>query len=189
MYRSVDESNERLSAEDNVATNGVVFQKLHNGGRRSGDANLSPMMRAIIGAAAEIDDNNAATARLFDVNDRAVANYRKGRTSHDSAIQPELKADVEEKVEIVKSKQQEAREKAASRLAALFDGPINEENLATLKPREAISAAKDLATVIDRVTPKESGNDNRVQFVIFAPRVKEEKEYTSIDVNATPLDR
>lgn len=186
VYKTLTESDERLDSDDNVAVN-VRVEKLHKGGRKNGDANLSPLMRTLIGAAAEVDNNNAETAKQFRVSDRAVANYRKGRTSHDAAIQPIAKQGVEAIVEKVGT-MQAVKEKATSRLSSLFDGPISEENLDTLKPREAISAAKDLATVIDRVTPKTDVQDNRVQFVIFAPRQKEEKEYDVVNVSAREVD-
>jgi predicted transcriptional regulator len=141
-------------------------------------------MRTLIGAAAEVDGNNAKTAKTFGCSDRAVANYRKGRTSHSQPVKATARAEVEEVVEKVEKSGEGVKEKAKSRLESLFDGPISKENLATLKPREAISAAKDLATVIDRVSVREHGPEQKVQVVIFAPRQREEKEYEVIDVSA-----
>jgi hypothetical protein len=187
VYKTVEESDERLQDEDNLCAK-IDVKPLHVGGRKNGDKNISPMMRTLIGAAAEIDGNNAATARTFGVSDRQVANVRLGRTSHSETIDPVAKAEVAEVVEKSTDTRTQVREKASSRLASLFDSAISEENLATLKPREAISAAKDLATVIDRVTPKEGNSGNAVQFVIFAPRQKEEKEYETVDVESREVD-
>jgi hypothetical protein len=187
MYKTVKESDERLQDEDNLCAK-IDVKPLHVGGRKNGDKNLTPMMRTLIGAAAEIDGNNKETAKTFGVSDRQVANLRLGRTSHATSIDPVAKSEIVEAVQTAQDARAQVREKATSRLASLFDEAISEENLATLKPREAISAAKDLATVIDRVTPKEGGSDNRVQFVIFAPRVKEEKEYDTVDVTAREVD-
>lgn len=189
LYKTVTESDERIAAEDNLSPL-LRVEKLHKGGRNNGDKNLSPMLRTIIGAAAELDGNNAETARTFGVSDRAVANYRRGRTSHDTAIQPADKNAVEKVVEAGRDKRAEAKDAAIDRLASLFDGdgPISEDNIKTLKPREGIAAAKDLATVIDRITPKDANVDNRVQFVIFAPRQKEEKEYDVVNVDAREVD-
>jgi hypothetical protein len=183
VYKTVTESDERIDREDNLA-NKVEIRKLHEGGRKNGDTNLSPMMRTLIGAAAEVDQNNAKTAKTFGVSDRAVANYRKGRTSHSTPIKAEAKTEVEEVVETVRDQKQDIKSKATSRLDSLFDGPISAENLQTLKPREAVSVAKDLATVIDRVSIRESGQDQKVQINIFAPRQREEKEYEVVDVSA-----
>jgi hypothetical protein len=183
VYKTVTESDERLSRDDNLAAK-VEVRKLHEGGRKNGDTNLTPLMRTLIGAAAEVDGNNAKTAKTFGVSDRAVANYRKGRTSRSTPIKAEARAEVEEVVEVVKDQKQDIKSKATSRLDSLFNGPISEENLSTLKPREAVSVAKDLATVIDRVSVRESGHEQRVQVVIFAPRQREEKEYEAIDVSA-----
>ena len=183
MYKTVTESDARIHREDNLA-NKVEVRKLHEGGRKNGDTNLSPLMRTLIGAAAELDGNNATTAKTFNVSDRAVANYRRGRTSRDMPVKAEAKSDVEEVVATATEQGQGIKAKATSRLDSLFDGPISAENLSTLKPREAISAAKDLATVIDRVSVRESGDDKRIQVVIFAPRQREEKEYEAIDVTA-----
>jgi hypothetical protein len=144
VYKTVTESDARIAREDNLASK-VEIRKLHEGGRKNGDTNLSPLMRTLIGAAAELDGNNAKTAKTFGVSDRAVANYRKGRTSHSTEIKAAAKSDVDEIVTIAKDQKQDIKSKATSRLDSLFDGPISEENLSTLKPREAISAAKDLA--------------------------------------------
>jgi hypothetical protein len=183
VYKTVTESDERLSREDNLASK-VEVRKLHEGGRKNGDTNLTPLMRTLIGAAAEVDGNNAKTAKTFGVSDRAVANYRKGRTSQSGPISPAARAEVVEVAEEKEKSGEGIKEKAKSRLDSLFDGPISAENLSTLKPREAISAAKDLATVIDRVSVRESGDKQQVQVVIFAPRQRDEKEYEAIDVSA-----
>jgi hypothetical protein len=176
-----------MAGDENLCTK-LLVKPLHVGGRKNGDNNLSPMMRTLIGAAAELDGNNAKVARTFGVSDRAVANYKVGRTSHSTAIEPAAASALTEVIEKGQDRRAEAKEKAIDRLASLFDGPISEENLSTLKPREAISAAKDLATVIDRVTPKDQNVDNRVQFVVFAPRQKTEKEYEAIDINAREIN-
>ena len=127
-----------------------------------------------------------------------MANYRKGRRSHDAPIEPAAR---EEVIEIVKeasavesgvdrvTPKEQVVHKATSRLAALFDddGPISERNLKSLKPREGISAAKDRAAVIDRVSPKGPGDEMRVQVQVFAPRMREEKEYEAIEVTARDI--
>ena len=188
LYKTVEESNDRLNAEDNLCL-GVDVKPLHTGGRKNGDKNLSPMMRTLIGAAAVIDGDNKKTAKTFGVSDRQVANLKLGRTSHSETIDPVAKSNVVEVVEAAQiDTRAQVRDKASSRLASLFDGPISEENLATLKPREAISAAKDLATVIDRVSPREAHHGNQVQFVVFAPRQKEEKEYETVEIDAREVD-
>jgi hypothetical protein len=64
VYKTVTESDERLSRDDNLAAK-VEVRKLHEGGRKNGDTNLSPLMRTLIGAAAEVDGNNAKTAKTF----------------------------------------------------------------------------------------------------------------------------
>jgi hypothetical protein len=186
VYKTVQESDERLSREDNLAVQ-VRVEPLHKGGRKSGDANLSPMMRTIIGAAAKLD-GPAAASKTFNVSDRQASNLALGRKTRDEAINPNAAAEVVEVAEKAKSVNEQVKEKAGSRLASLFDGPISAENISTLKPREAISAAKDLATVIDRVSPKEREFGTGVQFVIFAPRQKEEDEYETIDVTAREVD-
>lgn len=187
LYCKVTESDERIAADDNVAAK-LRVEPLHIGGRKNGDKNLSPMMRTLIGAAGELDDNNARTARAFGVSDRAVSNYRLGRKTHEAAIEPAAKSAVTEVVKAGIDRRQEVKDKAITRLADMFDGPISKDNLDTLKPREAISAAKDLATVIDRVTPKEANVHQGVQFVIFTPRQKEESEYEVVDVDAREVN-
>jgi hypothetical protein len=192
LYRTIEESDERINGEDNIAKpDAVHIKKLHDGkrGPKPGTHRLSPSMRNLIGAAAEISNNNATVAKEFGVSERQVANYRKGRASHDAPIVPAAKEEITEIVETQKEKTlSSVKDKAVSSLHSLFDDPISPENLSTLKPREAISAAKDLATIVDKVTPKEVVQDNRIQLVVFSPRQREESEYNVVEIEGRELE-
>lgn len=187
---NIEQSDARLNHPENLANN-VEYRKARNGGRAKGGKNLSPMMRNLIGAAARVDGNYASTARNFGVDERVVSHAAKGRTGQNSPVKSEVVEEMEEIAKATVAERQEViLDKSYDAISSLFDddGPITPQNLKTLKPREAINAAKDLAAVVDRVTPKQQTGDGKVNVVIFAPRVKDEKEYEAIDIDARTIE-
>lgn len=187
---TLKESDERLARGDNYA-NFVEVRKLRNDdrGRKEGRKTLSPMMRNLIGAAARIDGAKSA-GKAFDVSESSARHYSKGRTGQEQPIVPAARAEVVKHEDNIKSKREKIVNGSYDRIAALFDddGPVNEENLKAMKPREAVSVAKDLAAIVDRVTPKEKDTGQRVQVVVFAPRQKEEKDYEVVDIDARVIE-
>jgi hypothetical protein len=63
-------------------------------------------------------------------------------------------------------------------------GLVNPETLSTCGAKDASLVARNLAMVVDKLTPKEAGDQSRVQLVIYAPQRKTEKHYETIDVHA-----
>ena len=155
---------ERLSHPNNLCNKLVEFRPLNGGGKSVGDVNIPPSLRTLIASAAQIAPVKEV-AKAFDVSPSHVHNLVKKETAEGR----------------VESKVDRIRDKALDSLASLFDGVITAENLGGLKTREGISAAKDLASVVERIAPKTSGGNN-VQFVVFSPRIRSEEEYEAIDI-------
>ncbi|MHC4648743.1 MAG: hypothetical protein ACYTBJ_25075 [Planctomycetota bacterium] len=187
---TLKESDERIARQDNYA-NFVEVRKLRDDdrGRKTGRKTLSPMMRNLIGAAARIDGAKSAS-KAFDVSESSARHYSKGRTGQEQPIVKAEKAEVEKHVDNIRTKREKITNGSYDAIAALFDddGPVSAENVKAMKPREAVSVAKDLAAVVDRITPKEKDTGQKVQVVVFAPRQKEEKDYESIDIDARVVE-
>lgn len=187
---TIQESDIRLERPDNYANN-VEVRKLRDDdrGRKKGQKALSPMMRNLIGAAARIDGPKKA-AETFNVSESSARHYEKGRVGQDQPLDHSARAEIRKHEDVIKEKREKIVGSSYDRIAALFDddGPVNTDNLKSLKPREAVSVAKDLASVIERVSPKEKDTGQRVQVVVFAPRQKEEKDYESIDIETRVVE-
>jgi hypothetical protein len=72
-----------------------------------------------------------------------------------------------------------------------FDRLISSVGLITHEKLEKIAdvtklakVSRDLATVVDKTTPKEQAINNGVHFHIWKPEMKEESQYETINVNA-----
>ena len=74
--------------------------------------------------------------------------------------------------------------RATSTLLSALRG-ITSDKLAGVKPRDLAAIAKDMSAIIADMEPKTQVNEqqNNVQFVFMAPRVKEISEYQTITVN------
>ena len=155
---------ERLTHPDNLCNRLVEFRPLNPGGKSVGDVNLPPSLRTLIASVA-VSDGTKAAAKAFDLSPAGAPLIKK----------KEIEAGR------VESKVDKIRDKALDSLSSLFESVITADGLSGLKTREGIAAAKDLASVVDRIAPKTSGGNN-VQFVVFSPRIRAEEEYEAIDV-------
>ena len=174
MEISADEALALLKDPRNLL-NKPEYVKLNNGGRSLGARGISDGMRKIIGAAAH-HDTLASVAETFGVSPTTVAMAKKGNVGvnrHD----PELAEAITEKVE---ASEKAVREAALTRLAEMFASSISPEALGTLKPREAVSAARDLSTVVEKMTPKADGAKTAV--FIHIARERSEDEYDAVEV-------
>lgn len=157
---------ERLAHGENLCNKLVEFRPLHGGGKSVGDVNLPSSLRTLIANAA-LMDSQKSVARTFDLSQGGVSKIVKRETEEGR----------------VESKSEKIRDKALDSLASLFDQAITADKLNGMKPREAISAAKDLAAVVERVSDGKKDGPS-VKFVVFQPRVRSEEEYEIIDVDA-----
>lgn len=169
---SPEEAAALLNDERNLARQqpNVTFLKSHNGSRGAGSREVPPMIRTLIGVAAH-HDTLASTARAFGVSPSTVAQAKKGRVGV-NRFDPELKETIDS---TVASEKKDVRDVALSRLASMFESVIVDQNLSTLKVKDAVSAAKDLATVVDKLTPRAGGTN--VAVFVHTPRVRDEAEY------------
>lgn len=173
MEISEEEAAALLNHENNLLKPGrnpeVIFRRVHNGSRNGGKE-VPPMIREIVAVAAH-HDTIASVSEAFHLSPSTVAAAKKGNIGvnrHDEELKERIDNHVREKVNSV-------RESALDRLSTLFAHSITDKALQDLKVREAVSIAKDLASVADKV--QERGKEGPRVVFVNEIRVKDEAEY------------
>ena len=177
---TLEQLKERLEHPNNLVNilgNGnskvtVNHKKIDNGGRRPGDNNIPPKVRELAGTLAHFDTAKNVGESL-GISPIQVHHLKHGNAGNKNP-KPELKEAIEKRL----GKVQDA---ALTKLLSTVEG-INEDKVRKLKPRIQSSIAKDLASVVERTTKKDS-LIVPVQFNIYAPRIKDEGELEIIEVN------
>lgn len=149
-------------------------------GRGNGNKQVPDSLRKIIGETNELDSRQEALtlARSFGISDSSVSAYANGSTSTSSYHNPnsELKNHINESTQRIQKK---AR-------ARLFDAlkHITEEKLSEAKLRDVASVARDMSAIVKDFSPEEQleNNNNRPQFVIYAPTFRKEESFDVIVV-------
>jgi len=77
------------------------------------------------------------------------------------------------------------RDMALERLM-LSLGIINDETLSNCGAKDAAIVARNLAGVVEKLTPKDLQGQSGVTLVVYAPQQRSEKHYETIDVKAIP---
>jgi hypothetical protein len=170
---SEEEAAKLLNDERNLLKPGrnpeVIFHRPHNGSRNGGRA-VPPIIREIVAVAAHHDTIHSV-AESFGLSDSTVAQAKKGNVGvnrHDEDLKDRIDNHVKEKVNSI-------REQALDRLSTLFAHSITDKKLQDVKLREAVSIAKDLASVAERV--QDRGKEGPRVVFVNQVRVKDESEY------------
>lgn len=120
-------------------------------------------------------------ARAFDVSPSSVSAYKVGSHSTTSYNSPDSNL-----LDIVTSHKAKISKKARARLISALNF-ITDEKLENTKALDLSSIAKNMSAVIADMDPPPAqinqNQQNNVQFVFMAPRVRNETEYATIEVN------
>lgn len=138
---------------------------------------LTDAERAAVGVAARLTSPSKA-AKEFGVSFTTAARAAEGKTSAGDEV-PAVKTEVQSRLEAVATQ-------AIDRLVAALNG-LTDEKIEKEKATGISKIASDMAGVVEKVTPKNKEADN-VQVVIYAPQVREERDYETIDVRAKVVD-
>lgn len=116
-------------------------------------------------------------AKAFDVSPSSISAYKNGATSTASYDSPSPSL-TNHNNGIRDRIINRANGKIMTALKSLTSEKINDA-----KARDIASIAKDMSVVVKNMTPEQSnGPQNNVQFVLFAPRMKQEDEFAAITV-------
>ena len=148
-------------------------------GRGEGKTNTPDIVRETIAKCAlEGEGTGSEIARAFGISQSSVSAYKVGAHSTNSYHEPDQ--DLISKV--LRHKATISKRAAKLTLKALAN--ITEEKLEATKAVDLSTIAKNMSTIIADMEPKqnEPHQQNNVQFVFMAPRVKNIEEYRTIHV-------
>jgi len=149
-------------------------------GRGKGDVEVPKALRAVLGTHAIESGNKEASvlAERFGISDSSVSAYKTGANSTSSYREPQ--PDLAERVSNAKLR---ITSKAQNRLLEAIK-QITPEKLADAKLRDLAATAQAMSAVVRNIEPQaQPGNNQNVNFVFFAPKVRPETDYDIITVN------
>lgn len=174
MELNNDLLNDRLNSEYNLVN---ILRKRRSGGPGGHREPLSDEIKSLVVINPEDSHREIASAlsELESLSHRTVGNLRKGLDVRGEKMD-------EKGNELRKERESKIREGAEENLLAIIQAVkprINEEK----KLKNLTSAAKDLASVMDKVIERKIGDEARV--IIYAPQLHKHDYYPAIEVNVT----
>jgi len=150
-----------------------------NHGRNRGDNNVPDSLRKMIGETNAIDGRSEAIdlAERFGISKSSVSAYGNGSTSTNSMNdQPNLGHINDARLRV--------SNKARKTLMAAL-GEITEDKLKDSKAVELASIARGMSAIVKEMEPelpKDNGEKDKPQFIVYSPTVHNEIHYESIHV-------
>ena len=153
----------------------IERNKMYDSSRPVGAKEIPNETRAIIGTLALIE-GPAVAAELLNVSPAQASNYSKGMVTH-GVVDEDLKKTVDERVGKIHNV-------ALEKLMESIEGM---DLSSTKGPKERSEIAKNLATVIEKTTPKSDNMDRIVRVEIGYPKEKSIDSYETIEIPALPV--
>lgn len=171
---------DRLNSTDNLALKMGKGNRVNHkdAGRKEGDVNIHPVVRSVIAAAARIDTAKNV-ADNFDVSPAQVHNLKHGKTTGTGEVKDEILLGADKELEGVRAK--------AVKILVDSLSFVTEDKLKDLKATSLTNVAKDMATVIEKTSPKVDENRKPSVIIITAQR-REIKDYQVIEVESTVVE-
>jgi len=130
---------------------------------------ISPGLQVIAGVLAKTE-KVSVVARALEINESSVRNAAHSKD-------PEVSSAIERTTEKI-------RDLALNKLMASL-GIVNDETLSQCGAKDASTVARNLAGVVEKLSPKDVMGSN-VTLVVYAPQLRNEKHYDTIEVKALP---
>lgn len=158
----------------------VLHVETKMGGRGRKGTPVNKVEKIVAGVGANLS-GTLSTAKEMGLHPSTVTQYKKGEIRH--------RHDAEVKKGVTSALGQ-IQEKAADRIMAALECITNDRLDAGAKKdvRVASGVARDMATIIDKTTPK-TGDDNRVQVLVYNPVERTEEQYRSIEIPLVVKER
>lgn len=155
-----------------------VLIKRHGAGRHLGDVNVPQSLRKMIGDASANEGRQAGLelARSLGISPASVSAYTHPENS--SSLMAANKDDI---TNFLTNRKNKISKRAISKLG-LAISMIDETKLKDLKATDLSNVAKNMAQVVKHMEPpvKDDAPAAGVQFVMFAPTVKNETHYETV---------
>lgn len=182
MEVTSEEVTRRLESTNNLLNFGRV-QKLRHGsgnisnhesaGRRNGDIGIPPIFQEIIGTLAKVSTVKEVSEKL-SLSHSQVQSLKEGKTTNTHGENLELKSSIVANLAGLKNK---ILDKAAGKLLRSLDA-IKEDEVDDLGALKASELSRNLAGVMDKMTPKNDISQNNVgQIIVFAPQTRSIESY------------
>lgn len=149
-----------------------------NRGRGDGNLEVPDSLRKVIGEDAIENGNDSAKdlTRAFSISDSSLSAYKNGATS--TTTYNEGNKDLKNHTDAVRKR---IGQKARSRLIMAMNS-ITKDKLESAKLRDVASVANAMSNVIRNLEgPTDQGN-NQTNFIFYAPKTKDEKQFETIDL-------
>jgi hypothetical protein len=190
IFLTEEQVKARLNSQDNLAKNPtenrnpknivseeVLVTPIHNGGRRNGDTNIPPFIRELVGTFANMEPSKAV-AEVFGVSKSQADQYKSGCVTP-GVPDPNLISQLNKNLS-------RAHELAIEKMVASLEG-ISETDIKNARVRDKASIARDLASVAEKLTPKELPKERGdFQLIVYSPTVRTENFYETKEV-ITPV--
>jgi hypothetical protein len=173
MLLTEEQANERLNSEKNLANRfsrsdeGRIEERVIEGpGKEKGSTNLTREERNEIAVRSRLGESQVALAREFNTTQPNVSYIERGKTKTD-----------EEKVE---SAINQVRDKALERLMHSL-GLITDDKLSGCSAKDLSTIASNMSRVVEKTIPR-AEVDNKINLVIYAPELRQEKSFKTIEI-------
>lgn len=164
-------SDEQIERELSQTLSSPRVEKLERGGRNLGDKNLSPFIRQAVAIGTKLG-SITSVAREFDVSYSHARNLGRGVVNINQRISEGSNAKQEQ---AVKKGIEAVHEKAVDMLLESLQS-VDKAEVAALPVRARISAAKDIASIVDKTNTTKEGSPNN-SFVVYAPNIMSIEEF------------
>lgn len=142
----------------------VTILRAEKPGAKPGSTRLPEILKANIALSAKLGDETIKEiAERFDVSEDTVSRIKKEK---DAELDPVVNR---------------VKDVALNKLMSAM-GLITEEAMSKLKPRELSGISKDMAIVVEKVTPRNEQQQN-VNLIVYAPSVKSESAYRTVEAH------
>lgn len=178
MLITKEQAEKRLNSPDNILNkverknSHFEIRKLHAGGRKEGVTTLTKADRLIAGTLGQIYDQSSV-AKDFGITRQHVNNLAHGRT--DSRGNGSGTGLAESGI------LDEVKERALQKVLSAVD-LMSDKKLEGCNAKDLAGIASNMSKVYSNVSPKDNNDGARVQVVLYAPRVKEEREFQVVEI-------
>lgn len=163
-----------------IITSDVIIKRheRYNGGRAEGDVNVPQSLRKLLGDTATYEGRPQALslAKEVGISPASVDAYTNPQVS--GSLSQTNTNDISN---FLASRKQKISKRAINKLAMAIN-MIDDEKLSSRNAVELSNVAKNMAQVVKHMEPEKATEDKgpAVQFVMFAPQVKNEMHYDTV---------
>ena len=175
MFIDPDKAQERLDSEDNLANRfgkkeevKILEIPLRQPGKDR--PNLSIEERTEIATRAMLGENQTKLAQEFGTTQENVSQIKNRKGHSHSGIDEDQ----------VEKSLGNVRDKALDRLMSSL-GLLTDDKLSGCSAKDLSVIAANMGRVVDKTLPKSESSD-RVNFIVFAPELKQEKSFNVIEI-------